>query len=542
MRALALALTLIATPALAQTGLPADPAEFEAGLVDLAERSRQRTVLVYGLIGLGSGGVVSHDGVVVTNAHVVAGARYAIAQWADGSTTLMKRRGIDYGRDLAVLEPAEPLGRWTPAFSIRQERPAEGEWVMAIGFPGGPRGNFDATITVGRVQGKGAAGPQTVGGVLDYADAIVHDAPIFSGNSGGPLVDLEGRFVGVNGAGDLERATSLAIPAQVVLDRLERLTDELILLPGERRFEPRRNPLMRGLYRALDNVARQIPAQTAASARQLMQSVETPPQRELESWSPGPESGGLAEIARASSRQAALRQALVAAGGGVWLGDVPATRVDERHAVCKARRVGNRQTLATDQGQARVLAVSVPDDLALVELPVGLRGEALVPAPHRAPGTLVYVPGAEGVLASGFVSAGRRRTSATLAAQIASGGTPEIVSRLVEGAARLADRLGSAELKELVAQLQKAIQMRKAFSSGTPPHSYPAVVSIDAPLAPGQAGAPALDRHGRLIGVTVGLPHHGTAYVVPLDRVREAFAAQLGGERVPTQRKTAKLY
>ena len=97
--------------------LPGGADRFEANLTDLAVRAKARTVLIFGLIGLGSGAVVDHQGTVVTNAHVVAGARYAIVQWSDGRSVLAKRLGIDYGNDLAVLRPVDPLQKPVPAFN-----------------------------------------------------------------------------------------------------------------------------------------------------------------------------------------------------------------------------------------------------------------------------------------------------------------------------------------------------------------------------------------------------------------------------------------
>src|SRR5438552_991090 len=81
-----------------------DEKALEARVVKIAHFARARTPVVYGAIGLGSGAVVDAKGTVVTNAHVVVGARIAIVELADGRRWVARRRGIDLERDLAVLE------------------------------------------------------------------------------------------------------------------------------------------------------------------------------------------------------------------------------------------------------------------------------------------------------------------------------------------------------------------------------------------------------------------------------------------------------
>jgi len=521
----------------------ADADAFEERLVALGDWARPRTVLIYGVIGLGSGAVVASDGTVVTNAHVVAGARYAVVQWHDGRTTLMRRRGIDYGRDLAVLEPEAPLAEPVPCFDDGPARPDEGDWVVAIGYPGGLRGSFDATVSLGKVIGAAPA-DTAVSGVLSYADAIRHDCAIFSGNSGGPLIDLSGRLVGINGAVDVQQAASMAIPIELVRDRLERLADGRILLPGGQAVVPAESLVLRGLYEATDAIARRLPRQVAEGTRAALEAEAPPlPEAVRELWEPTDSGDALAEKARAGARQPGL-DGLLAHGPDATVAfadGLLGTRVGPRHAVVKAARVGNRRILTLADGtEAAVVASSPPDDLALVEVPTGAR--PVEAAPHRPVGSVVFALGADGIHAAGIVSVAERPTRAGLAAQIQQGGLNEGVERLLEGFASLADRLGIEALQEVARQLEQAIEMRRGFAAGTPPRSHPAVLSTDAPIAPSRVGAPLIDRAGRLVGVSVGVAHHGTAYVVPLWRVRRAFAGRLGGERVPARVGSARLY
>lgn len=526
-------------------------ADLEGALVDLAARARERTVLIYGVIGLGSGAVVDPTGLVVTNAHVVAGARYALVQWPDGTTGLARQRGIDFGRDLAVLEPVEPA-RDRPHFELATKTPAEGTWVVALGFPGGLQTTGSPTVSLGRVLGIGnGAGASAA---LDYSQAIRHDAPIFSGNSGGPLVDLEGQLLGINGAVDLESAVSLTIPADAVAERLESLEGGVIVLPGGRTIDPDESMLLRGLYRLLDPLARRLPEQIAEASRRMAEDEALPRLPEAIAGDFDPETADrLAVIARASKREAVLDrlQGAPAAPVAIALGNGGfATRVGADHAVCKAsflEESGDRVTLG-DGTTARVLARSEPDDLALLRLPRGT-----TPVPTEAPvppvGSLVQVRDAQAaLLASGIASVEPRRASATLAAQIRSGGVPDVVERAIDSFEQLVDRVKVEPLQAFVEQLRKAIDQRKAFAAGTPPRGYAQVMAVDAPVRPSDMGAPVCDRQGRLLGVAIGVQHHGTTYVVPMSRVREVFAEALGGpvgdrfERWPERLGEARLY
>lgn len=547
-----LTLVLCAPLVRAQEALPGGAPRFEAELIDLAARARPRTVLIYGVMGMGSGAVVDPQGTVVTNAHVVAVARYAVVQWADGSTTLMRRRGIDYGRDLSVLEPAEPLGRKTPCFSLAERRPAHGEWVMAIGFPGGPRGNYDATVTLGTVLGENhVEGGGSKLAPLDYEGAIRTDVPLFSGNSGGPLVDRQGRLVGINGAVDVAGAASLAVPIELVRERLRELRDDLILLPGGRRLEPRESFVLSRLYDALDPIARQLPERVAQASRALLQQeLDLPKLPEMPavpglSGDPREAHPGdrLASLARELPRQGALDAALarrpalaVALAEGGF-----ATRIGARHAVTKASFLteGEQQVALAGGGQARIVGRDANDDLALLELPAA--GAAPEAAPLRPVGSLVYALGPDGIAAAGIVSARERGIGASLAAQVQSGGEAGL-AKILEAIGKLARRLGVNALDEILKQLEQQQELQRGFAAGTPPRNYAGVVSIDAPLAPGAMGAPVVDRDGRLVGVAIGVAHHGTSYVVPTHRVMRAFGRIVDAPVVPERVGRARLY
>jgi len=140
--------------------------------------------------GLGSGVVVSSDGYILTNYHVVRGADEVEVRLPGGRKYTGKIVGGDEDTDVAVLKidasglTAAPLGD--------SDKVEVGDWVVAIGNPFG----LEQTVTVGVVSAKGRANV----GIADYEDFIQTDAAINPGNSGGPLVNLRGEVIGINTA------------------------------------------------------------------------------------------------------------------------------------------------------------------------------------------------------------------------------------------------------------------------------------------------------------------------------------------------------
>jgi len=138
---------------------------------------------------LGSGVIVSEDGYILTNNHVVDGADEVKVALADDKTVYdAKVIGTDPQTDIAVIKvDAKKL----PAIAITDSDLLEvGDTVLAIGNPFG----VGQTVTTGIVSAKGRGGM----GIVDYEGFIQTDASINPGNSGGALVDIEGRLVGIN--------------------------------------------------------------------------------------------------------------------------------------------------------------------------------------------------------------------------------------------------------------------------------------------------------------------------------------------------------
>jgi len=138
---------------------------------------------------LGSGVIISEDGYILTNNHVVDGADEVKVALADDKTVYdAKVIGTDPQTDVAVIKVD---ARKLPAIAITDSDLVEvGDTVLAIGNPFG----VGQTVTTGIVSAKGRGGM----GIVDYENFIQTDASINPGNSGGALVDVEGRLVGIN--------------------------------------------------------------------------------------------------------------------------------------------------------------------------------------------------------------------------------------------------------------------------------------------------------------------------------------------------------
>ena len=160
---------------------------------------------------LGSGFIVSTDGYILTNAHVVDMADEVTVKLNDKREFKAKVIGADKRTDVAVIK-IEATG--LPAVKIGDpEKLRVGEWVLAIGSPFG----FESTVTAGIVSAKGRSLPQE-----NYVPFIQTDVAINPGNSGGPLFNLKGEVVGINSqiysrTGGF-MGLSFAIPIDVAMD------------------------------------------------------------------------------------------------------------------------------------------------------------------------------------------------------------------------------------------------------------------------------------------------------------------------------------
>lgn len=160
--------------------------------------------------GQGSGFIVSADGIILTNAHVVKDAKEVTVKLTDRREFRAKVLGSDTKTDVAVLKiDAKDL----PTLSVGNTKNLKvGEWVLAIGSPFG----FENTVTAGVVSAKGRSLPDD-----GYVPFIQTDVAVNPGNSGGPLINTRGEVVGINSqiysrSGGYQ-GVSFAIPIDVAI-------------------------------------------------------------------------------------------------------------------------------------------------------------------------------------------------------------------------------------------------------------------------------------------------------------------------------------
>jgi S1-C subfamily serine protease len=168
---------------------------------------------------LGSGFFVDAQGDILTADHVVQGAKRVFVTLYGGQTLRAHVDGEDQGDDLALVHVDLPRDAGVSALSLRAAPPEPGEPVVVIGNPLG----YVDTVTAGVVSGVGGDSRDLTG--LDghmIRGTVQTDAPVDSGNSGGPLLDAAGRVLGVIDALD-GHAIGLAVPAGVVRGVLPKL-------------------------------------------------------------------------------------------------------------------------------------------------------------------------------------------------------------------------------------------------------------------------------------------------------------------------------
>jgi len=171
-------------------GLPFDDPFFRQFFGPNLGRNQRRTQRAPAQVGLGSGIIVSADGYILTNCHVVDDADSVKVTLADGRQLNARVVGTDKKTDIAVIK-VDTFG--LPAITFADSDKVEvGDRVLAVGNPFG----IGQTVTSGIVSATGRAGATG----LDYEDFIQTDAAINPGNSGGALVDVQGRLIGLNTA------------------------------------------------------------------------------------------------------------------------------------------------------------------------------------------------------------------------------------------------------------------------------------------------------------------------------------------------------
>ena len=168
--------------------------------------------------GMGSGIVMDRDGHVITNYHVIQQAGKVVVKLADRRELDATVIGRDARSDIAILKIA-PTAALRPAPLGDSSRVQTGEWVVAMGSPFG----LDSTVTAGIVSAKARRIPTSV-----YYDYIQTDVTINPGNSGGPLLNLQGRVVGINTAMLSPNGASIGINFAIPINLIKDLLPELL--------------------------------------------------------------------------------------------------------------------------------------------------------------------------------------------------------------------------------------------------------------------------------------------------------------------------
>lgn len=171
----------------------------------------------------GSGIIISADGYILTNNHVVADADKMVVKTQSGREYKATVVGTDPETDVAVIKVDHYFAPNEVALVGNSDSIRMGDWAIAIGNPLG----LDWTLTVGVISAKGRSNLSIAGGGPSYQDFIQTDASINYGNSGGPLCNIHGEVIGVNTAiNPSGQGIGFAIPISMAMKVVDQLRDK----------------------------------------------------------------------------------------------------------------------------------------------------------------------------------------------------------------------------------------------------------------------------------------------------------------------------
>jgi len=174
--------------------------------------------------GLGSGVIVSRDGYILTNYHVVAGADEIEIKTADGRGFDAVIVGADSLSDVAVVKIKESVNNLPVAFLGDSDALRPGDWAVAVGNPF----SLTSSVTMGIISAIGRQTPNPGGGPAQYQNYIQTDAAINPGNSGGALVNIKGELIGINTMIYTQTGGNMGIGFAVPVNMARRIMEDLI--------------------------------------------------------------------------------------------------------------------------------------------------------------------------------------------------------------------------------------------------------------------------------------------------------------------------
>jgi putative serine protease PepD len=203
---------------------PTQPvAQTASSVAAVYQRVKDAVVEVETLAGAtGSGFVIDEEGHIVTNQHVVGGADSVSVEFSDGSNVDATVVGTDPSTDIAVLDVDRPSSRLTPLSFAGDGSLQVGNTVIAIGSPFG----LEGTLTTGVISALGREIRSPNG--FSIENAVQTDAALNQGNSGGPVLDSQGRVVGVAAQIRSESGGNVGIGYAIPGDTAQRVARELI--------------------------------------------------------------------------------------------------------------------------------------------------------------------------------------------------------------------------------------------------------------------------------------------------------------------------
>lgn len=206
------------------------PAELDAHLQKIAPALVDSTIAIFLDGGSGSGVIVSPDGLVITAAHVTSQPNQQIdVLLSDGRELPATTLGVDHNTDGALLQINAP-GPFPFRPYVREKNYAIGDWVIATGHPGGPVIGRPAPFRLGRIYADGTKS--------GFSDPLTTSAMVISGDSGGPIFNLNGEIIGINSNISGAWTVNNHVPISAIIEKWD------ALLAGELIGEPQQGPTL----------------------------------------------------------------------------------------------------------------------------------------------------------------------------------------------------------------------------------------------------------------------------------------------------------